>query len=180
MRRRTNVLLAATALGLALGSWTVTPAGADDEQEAAPPRRLPASAFWTGAAALQASQLEGIEVAARAVEGGYELTLVNPSAADRVLRWQLECSHLVGSPMSRMGAIPVRVHEELVELRVPARGRATHVVRAAHPTAPPEAAIAFGSFASTQLVLRPAAQADGAPVFAVLSVPASADAPAGS
>ncbi|MCZ7684087.1 MAG: hypothetical protein M5U28_37075 [Sandaracinaceae bacterium] len=90
-----------------------------------------------------------------------------------MLRWQLECSHLVGSPMSRMGAIPVRVHEELVELRVPARGRATHVVRAAHPTAPPEAAIAFGSFASTQLVLRPAAQADGAPVFAVLSVPAS-------
>lgn len=179
MRRWTNALLAVSALGLALGSWTVAPAGADDEQEAAAPRRLPASAFWTGAATLQASQLDGIEVAARAVEGGYELTLVNPSAGERALRWQLECSHLVGSPMSRMGAIPVRVHEELVELRVPARGRTTHVVRAAHPAAPPEAPLGFGSFASMQLVLRPAAQTDGTPALAVLSVP-STDAPAGS
>lgn len=173
MRRWTKALLSVSAMVLALGSWTVTPAGADDEREAAAPAVLPALAFWTGEAAARSAQLEGVEVAVDAIEGGYELTFVNPSATARALRWHVDCQQVVGSPFSRMGPLAVRVHEEVLALRVPAHGRATHVVRAAHPAAPEEPVIGFGRFASMRLQLSPVEQSGAQPAFAMLTVPSA-------
>ncbi len=181
MRTWTKRLYAAAVIALALGSWTVTRAGADDETDAPAPRVLPRAAFLTGAATTRSAVLEGVEVGVQEVEGGYELTFVNPSSSERALRWQLECSQVRGSPLSRIGAISVRVHEELVELRLPPGGRTTRTIALAHPAAPSELMLGFGAFASMRLLLRPL-DADAAQL-ALLTVPArerAADAEAAS
>lgn len=173
MRRWTKALLGSSAMVLALGSWTVTRVGADDEQDAVEPAVLPPMAFLTGLGAVRSAQLEGVEVAVERVEGGYELTFVNPSATERALRWQVECSRVAGSPMSRMGPIAIRVHQEVLALRVPARGRATHVIRVDHPVAPEEPVLGFGSFASMRVLLTSTEPSDSPPAFAMLSVPSA-------
>ncbi len=139
MRRlRVSAPLGLSAFGLALGAWMVSPAGAEDEavEEAEAPSELPQVAFVTGPRVAHAAEVDGLAVEAKAVAGGYELTLRNASALDRSVRWEVDCSEVSGLAIGRMGPVATPVHHELVELRVPAGGETKHLVRAPHPTVP--------------------------------------------
>lgn len=166
MRRlRVRAPLGLAAFGLALGSWMVSSAGAEDDavDEAPAPNELPQQAFVTGPAASHTAQVDGIQVEAKSVDGGYELTLRNASSVDRTVRWEVDCSEVSGLAIGRMGPVARPVHHELVELTVPANGEAKHLVRAPHPEMPAdldgETRQLF--FASMRIALR--AASDDAP-----------------